>query len=198
MDQGNLETMACCRNGGTETGVASSDYDEIVIPSGGWGRGEIEFLAAEVEERLAVIGWDFLGVFREVESITAPVEAGEVMEFEGGFERGDFNRAPIVPMPFGSLGSESGGGGCAVDADLEFTRSTRSFPFRDPILGANVEMVASGGGEGHFGGGIGDGCAKSVGHQVGRAHGEDELRVNRPISTVFESLGFDEEGVGGM
>lgn len=195
VDEGDLEALASAGDGGSEAGVSASDDDEVIAVLGGRICGEVELGAAEVEEGLVVVGRGEVGVLGEEEGVAASVEAFEVLEGDGGFGVGDFDRAAFLPVPLGAFVSE-GVDGFAIDEDFELAGGAGGVPLGDPVLGADVEVVGAGRGEGDFGGGIGDGGAHAVGDEVGRAHIEDELGVGGPSAAVIEGFGFEEDGIG--
>jgi len=130
----------------------------------------------------------------EDEGIDAAIEAGEVVEAEGGFA-GEFDGAGFFPLPVFAGGTEFVVELLAVDADLEATGGAFGIPGADPVFGAGPEGVGAGG-EGDFGGGVFDGLAHAVGHEVGGAHGIDELCVEHPATGGGKGFGFDPERLG--
>ena len=146
---------------------------------------------------MVVVGWGEVGVLGEEEGIAAAVKTFEVLEGDGGFGAGDFDRAAFLPMPFGSFVSE-GFESFSIDENLEFSGSAGGVPGGDPVLGADVEVVGADGGKGDFLGGVSHGSAHAMGDEVGRAHVENKLGVGRPAAAVFEGFGFEEDGVGSL
>ena len=198
VNESNFQSVARRRDGRTESGVASAYNDEIIAVLCRWGGRELEGFAAELEKRLAFARRNLFGILGEVERVAATVEAGQIMKLESGLCRGDFDGASALPVPVRPFGSESGGGWFAINADLKFSRRAWCLPLGDPVLGADMKVVSSDGGEGDFGGRVSYRSSETVCHEIRGSHVEDELGIDGPASAISKSLCLHEEVVRGV
>ena len=195
LDEGDFEALACAGDGGAHAGVAAADDDEIVLGGLGGFFGEAEELAAELVGGGEVGGrGEVFAVFGEDEGIDAAIEAGEVVEGEGGFAAGDFDGGGFFPLPVFAGGAEGVVELLAVDADFEAAGGAGGIEGGDPVFGAGPESVVASG-EIDGGGGVFDGLAHAVGHEVGGAHDIDELGVEDPAAGGGEGFGLEPEGL---
>ena len=154
-----------------------------------------EELAAELVGGGEVGGrGEVFAVFGEDEGIDAAIEAGEVVEGEGGGLAGDFDGGGFFPLPVFAGGAEFVIELLAVDGDFKAAGGAGGIEGADPVFGAGPEGVGAGG-EVDGGGGVFDGLAHAVGHEVGGAHDIDELGVEDPAAGGGEGFGLEPEGL---
>ena len=196
MDEGNFAAHARGREGRAHATVTAADDDEVKLAGFLGLLGQARERHAPRGEGRGVVRGAEDGVGGEEDGVATAVEAGEVAEGEGGFGFREVHGTAVVPRPVRALGAEGFLERRSLHEELKLAGCAGGFPAPDPVHRADPHAPGAGLRELHGGAGVRDGCAEAVGHEVGRAHRLDELRVEHPAAGGFEGLGLDEDGGG--
>ena len=104
--------------------------------------------------------------------------------------------AEVNPLPAAAGIADWPGGEVLVDGYAELAGPRLRCPGRRPVIGAQEQTIDSAGLRLKRGGGVGNGYAQSMRHEIRRTHEVHELLVGHPASLIGHLLGFNQHFVG--
>ena len=103
----------------------------------------------------------------------------------------DIHRARILPLPCVALYAQFVGKQFISHANAETACATTLRPRRGPVVGAGIDMPLASAGDGDCACRVIYRIAHAVGNQIGRAHLECELLIDRPAALICKTLSLD-------
>ena len=187
----------CGRQCGGGSGDASSDDNQVKLTGVRRRLGPPQQLPPPRSHTLQIVGRSELRVRGKHNRIASPLEAGEIVQCDGGLGLGDIDRPAGLPMPLRPFGPERGLERLAVNEQLKLARRPGRFPTGDPVARANPNPIGSGGGKCHGSRSILNRYAEPVSKHKRRAHLVHELLIDNPPAAIVKRLSLDQNGMLG-
>ena len=128
----------------------------------------------------------------EVYGVAATFESCEIVQAECLLTLVfDIYRSCILPLPGIALYAQLVGKQLISHANAETACATTLRPRRGPIVGASIDMPLASAGDGYYACRVLYRIAHAVGNQIGRAHLECELLIDRPVTLICKTLSLD-------
>ena len=191
LNQQGFDTVTDCRNGRTNSRHAAARNDEIEF-----FRIVLDFhpqqSPAKFGKFCGIVGRNLLPI-RDIDRITAAVEAGQVVESELDITGIQRKCTGLLPAPCGVVCSENRRKGSTVDVEREPSGGLSASPDHCPVTGSYPERPVSGFRNSAYRNSIFDGNPHPVSHNVGRTHRKNRLCFDQPAAQLPETFGFNEK-----